>query len=194
MSKRVLVVVDMQNDFVTGALGSKEAQDIVPKVVKKIKQAREDNVPVIFTQDTHDERYLSIQEGKLLPVQHCIVGTRGWELIPEIKELVPNRSSVIEKSGFGAEPSYLEEVLYENDAETADEYEVCGLCTDICVISNVVLLKTLYRESKITVDAQAVAGVTPEKNAAALEVMKSIQVNVINEPPTYVGKRIQNNQ
>lgn len=176
--KKVLVVVDMQVDFVTGSLGTPEARAIVPAITKKIQDAHAAGIPILFTQDTHYDDYLNTQEGKILPVPHCIEGTVGHEVVPELVEGL-SQFYFIEKECFGCEPAVLEDVLMDFGGQGADEYELCGVCTDICIISNAVLLRTLYPESKITVDSKTVAGVTPEKNAAALEVLKSLQVNVI---------------
>lgn len=178
---KVLFIIDMQNDFVTGPLGTKEAQAIVPAIVQKIQDAHANHHQIFFTQDTHLNDYLETQEGKLLPVEHCIMATRGWEVIPELVAVMHSDDWGINKPIFGVPPEVLNDVLNENECDEADEYELCGVCTDICVISNAVILRTLYPESKITVDAKAVAGSTPERNKAALEVLKSLQVNVINE-------------
>lgn len=170
MSK-VLIVVDMQNDFITGSLGSEEARAIVPKVAEKIKDFEGE---VIFTRDTHYSDYMETLEGKYLPVEHCIFGTEGWEIIPELDTA---DATVIDKITFGYKD--WEKVL--QDAEPDTEFELCGVCTDICVISNALALRMLYPNAKITVDAACMAGVTPEKHNAALEVMKSCQIDVIND-------------
>lgn len=190
---KVLICVDMQNDFVTGSLGSLEAQAIVPKVVEVLDEHKETMTMVLFTQDTHPIGYLDTMEGKNLPVEHCIIGTEGWKIIPEITEHINIEQycrwespevlgSCILKPTFGS--TDLIDILHdlvEVEGETIDEFLVFGLCTDICVISNVLLIKAYFPEIPITVDASCCAGVTPEKHKAALEVMKSCHINVINE-------------
>ena len=171
---KILVVVDLQNDFVTGALGTQEAQAIVPRVCEKIRNFPG---PVYYTQDTHGEDYLQTQEGKNLPVEHCIRGTWGWQLEPRVEAL--RKNTPIEKPTFGSKG--LADVLkarhtYEGPLE---EIQLVGLCTDICVISNALLLKTYLPEVKITVDASCCAGVTPESHQRALEAMKACQVEIL---------------
>ena len=181
---KVLVVVDMQNDFVYDALGTEEARAIVPKVVEKVCEYKKNGARIIFTQDTHDKDfYLKSQEGRNLPVEHCIKRTKGWEIIPELKDIFEIVCG-IEKNTFGSEE--LAEVLgewYYYDTPLGEDFEVifCGVCTDICVISNILVTKACCPEIPITVDASCCAGVTPEKHKAALEVMRSCQINVINE-------------
>ena len=172
--QKILVVIDMQNDFIDGALGSPEAQVIVPKVDEKIKDYVFNNHSVIYTRDTHDIDYLDTNEGKNLPIPHCIYETNGWEISKDIYK--PKFPYIIDKNTFGYDSWRLISALRH-----ADEIEVVGLCTDICVIANVVNIKTAFPEAEITVDASCCAGVTPERHKAALEVMKSLQVNVINE-------------
>ncbi len=166
---RTLVIVDMQNDFITGALGSKAAEEIVPLVVQL---AQNFEGRIIFTRDTHGADYLTTQEGRKLPVEHCIQGTEGWQIC---EALQPYVDEVVDKDTFGsvALPKML----------SADNEEVvlCGLCTDICVISNAMLLKIAYPEMKITVDASCCAGVTPESHKTALDAMKAVQIEVIHE-------------
>lgn len=168
---KVLIVVDMQVDFVTGALGTKEAEKIVPAVVKKIEEAQKAGAEVIFTKDTHGEDYMDTQEGKKLPVKHCIRGTKGWELIPELIALSASKR-VLEKPTFGSVelPEYVKE---------ADVIELIGLCTDICVISNAMLLKAYYPEKIICIDSNCCAGVTTESHKNALEAMKMCQIEVV---------------
>ncbi|MBQ7668027.1 MAG: cysteine hydrolase [Clostridia bacterium] len=181
---QILVVVDMQNDFVSGTLGTEEAKRIVPIVVDKIKFAKEKGYRVFATVDTHFEEtnerhdaYFETQEGKNLPILHCVYNTWGWELVDEVKELI-NRTQMKRKTTFGSLRAMetLKNVIEQENVETV---EFCGLCTDICVIANVVLLKTIAPEVKIVVDSRACAGVTPKKHEAALEVMRSLQVQVI---------------
>lgn len=175
--KNVLIVVDMQKDFVDGALGSKEAAAIVPAVVEKIKNHQGD---IIVTYDTHPEHYMDTQEGKMLPVPHCIKGTAGWELDAQVQAALDQKAyKVIEKPTFGAVelPEYLKE-NYKKEEEL--EIELIGLCTDICVVSNALLLKANFLETKVSVDASCCAGVTPESHQAALLTMKMCQVHINN--------------
>ena len=170
--KKLLIVVDMQNDFITGALGSEEAQKIVPYVREKIEAYKKAGHTVIFTRDTHCEDYLSTQEGKNLPVPHCIKGTKGHEIAPELNA---EGCEVFDKPNFGS----LE--LGRRVAEIAagyDEVELCGLCTDICVVSNALILKAQLPETRVVVDSKACAGVTVESHNAALLTMKMCQVEV----------------
>lgn len=169
---RVLVVVDMQNDFVNGCLGSEEARGILPKVKEKISEYRKNGDIVIFTRDTHGENYLQSQEGKYLPVPHCIYGTDGWEIV---EGLDVGECQYIDKPNFGW-PHW--ETMGFDDK---DGIELIGVCTDICVVSNALILKAMYPEIPITVDASCCAGVTPENHKAALLTMKSCQIDVINE-------------
>lgn len=173
---KILIVVDMQNDFVSMALGTPEAQAIVSDVVKKINEYRVADDVVIFTKDTHYENYMETLEGEKLPVPHCIIATEGWHIIPEIE--VKADEKVISKNTFGYN-DWMD--ILDNWIDSIDEIELCGLCTDICVISNALILRMLYPNMSITVDAKCCAGVTPEKHKAALEVMKSCQIDVINE-------------
>jgi nicotinamidase-related amidase len=177
MTVNYLIVIDMQIDFVTGSLGTKEAETIVTGVVDKIKNF---NGEVIFTQDTHQENYLNTQEGKMLPVKHCIEGTKGWQLIPELKTLQEQgKFPVYKKDTFGS--MTLAQTLWEKNQETKiASVELVGLCTDICVISNALLLKALLPELPVIVDAACCAGVTPDKQEAALQTMESCQIIIKN--------------
>ncbi|MBO5969824.1 MAG: cysteine hydrolase [Clostridia bacterium] len=182
--KRTLIVIDMQNDFVTGPLGTEEAKAIVPQIKAKIDAYRSTGDEVIFTRDTHTEDYMSTPEGKHLPVPHCIHNTEGWEVIPELD--IPECEH-IDKPTFGWPFWTHTESPYENDSDETyfyrdlEEIELVGVCTDICVASNALILKAMYPWAEITVDASCCAGVTPETHKAALTVMKSCQINVINE-------------
>ena len=167
--KRTLIVIDMQNDFIDGSLGTKEAQAIVPNVKKKIKEYKARGDRVIFTKDTHDDRYLETNEGKHLPVEHCIKGTYGWDIADGLGN--PG-DECKEKYTFG----YIDWMYYG-----FEEIELVGLCTDICVVSNALILKAMYPDANITVDASCCAGVTPESHKAALTTMKMCQINVIGE-------------
>lgn len=168
--KRLLVVVDMQRDFIDGSLGTAEAQRIVPAVRDKIREYREAGDEVVFTLDTHGENYLRTQEGGKLPVMHCIKGTEGWELCEELKE-EPGRR--FEKGTFGSK-----ELGLWAAAQDFASIEVIGLCTDICVISNALLLKAFLPEIPIRVDAACCAGVTPQSHANALEAMRMCQIEI----------------
>lgn len=184
--KKILVVVDMQNDFVDGALGTKEAVSIVPKVVDKINAYKEAGYPIYFTQDTHTQDYLETQEGKNLPVAHCIKGTKGWGLQAEIDALAKeveaqsHKKVIFEKGIFGGEE--LAQVLREEiEVPRETTIELVGLCTDICVLSNSILFKTYMPEVIIEVDASCCAGVTPESHKNALAAMKMCQIHITNE-------------
>ena len=169
---KLLVVVDMQKDFVDGALGSPEAQAIVENVVNTVKAYKEAGDQVIFTMDTHEADYLETMEGKNLPVEHCIRETAGWKLIPPLRPLTAG-TKIIQKPTFGStQLSYLVAI---GDYE---EIEVVGLCTDICVISNVLLLKATVPETPISVDSSCCAGVTPQSHLNALEAMKMCQITI----------------
>jgi len=171
--KRLLIVVDMQNDFVTGSLGSKRAESILPNVQAKIEEYRKRGDEIIFTRDTHHDNYLETQEGRSLPVLHCVLGTDGHEIVSELDTA---GCVVFDKSAFGS-------LWLTKEIATGayDEIEICGLCTDICVISTALILKAEMPETKIVVDASSCAGVTEEGHNAALMTMKSCQVNIIND-------------
>lgn len=171
---KTLIVVDMQNDFITGPLGTPEARAIVPKVKEKIEEYRKRGDQIIFTRDSHYESYLLTLEGKHLPIKHCIIDTDGWEIIPG---LMRSCDYCVRKHGFGYDE--WDNTIYELDF--ADSIELIGVCTDICVVSNALILKSYYRHTEITIDASCCAGTTPENHKAALQVMKSCQINVINE-------------
>lgn len=169
----LLVVVDMQNDFVTGALGTKEAQAIVDNVIEKVYKAQLNDFDVVFTKDTHFENYLSTQEGSNLPIMHCIKGTPGWELIPPLKKYEVTHM-IFEKNTFGS--LNLGQFVASNQY---DYVELIGLCTDICVISNAMIIKSVNPELLVTVDSSCCAGVSPESHQNALEAMRMCQVNVL---------------
>ena len=194
---KLLVVVDMQNDFIDGSLGTKEAQEIVPKVIEKIKNF--DGI-IVTTMDTHDENYLSTQEGKNLPVKHCICGEDGWHLNEEVRKALlssemfcrndkqENAIWLLEnycKETFGSlelMDDCFDEFGEDGRSHPEDvEITLIGLCTDICVISNAMLIKSVLPEARIIVDASCCAGVTPESHKNALEAMKMCQIEVINE-------------
>ena len=171
---KALIVVDMQNDFVNGALGTPEAQAIIPSVCEKIRNW--DGV-IFITRDTHATDYLNTREGRFLPVEHCILGTPGWQFNDEVKKALDTKGTNVflcTKDTFGS-------TSLPQELRNYDEIEFIGLCTDICVISNVLIVKAFYPEKNIYVDAECCAGVTPEKHKAALEVMRSCQIEVIND-------------
>lgn len=171
MMRKVIVVIDMQNDFIDGALGTKEAQVMLPHLVAKLE--REKDALLIFTQDTHSKNYMETQEGRNLPVPHCIKPEKGWEIAPSLQPFVKKAAAVIEKPAFGS----LE--LPKAVAKLQpDEVELVGLCTDICVISNAMILKAAFPELPVAVDASCYAGVTPASHDNALQAMKMCQVDI----------------
>lgn len=173
--KKVLIVVDMQNDFVDGALGTKEAVGIVENVVSKIKNF---DGKILVTLDTHQNNYMETLEGKKLPVPHCIKMTNGWLLNEKVMAALSDKDyKTIEKKTFGS--TKLVDKIRKIKGNGDIEIEFIGLCTDICVVSNVLLLKAYFPEVKMTVDADCCAGVTPETHKAALETIKMCQVDVI---------------
>ena len=172
--RKILIVIDMQNDFIDGALGTAEAVGIVEAVKEKIRSYPPKDV--IATMDTHFENYMQTQEGRYLPVSHCVRGTEGWEIRPEIADLLKG-AKVYEKPTFGS--MQLAEDLKAAAEKEEIELELIGLCTDICVVSNALLLKAQMPEVRISVDASCCAGVTPQKHEAALETMRSCQIRVI---------------
>ncbi len=167
----MLIVVDMQNDFIDGTLGTKEAQAIVPNVAAKIEEYRAAGKKIIFTRDTHDSDYLKTHEGQNLPIPHCITGTEGYEISSKLH--VCHADIVVNKGSFG--------YMHWEKLGDVNSIEICGLCTDICVVSNALILRALYPEIDITVDASCCAGVTPEAHKAALTVMGSCQIEVIEK-------------
>ena len=196
---KVLVVVDMQNDFIDGSLGTDEAKAIVDKVEKRVADAlaAEDTI-VLFTRDTHQQNYLQTQEGKILPVEHCIKGTLGWEIVEPLMQYVDSgRVAVLDKPNFGSIklPETLHTMLTAEIGATfsdfdvweepkkskkLEEIELCGLCTDVCVISNALILKAAFPDIPVKVQEELCAGVTPQTHKNALEAMKMCQVEVID--------------
>ena len=163
--KKTLIVIDMQNDFIDGALGTKEAVSIVPAVRKKIEEYKMRGDEIIFTRDTHGENYLETSEGKNLPVVHCVKGTHGWEIADG---LYTQGAQIIDKPSFG----------YTGwDSFRFESIELVGLCTDICVVSNALILKAAFPEIPISVDPSCCAGVTPKTHEAALETMRCCQIH-----------------
>ena len=176
MAESVLVVVDMQNDFVNGALGTKEAEAIVPAVSELVGHFKG---TVVFTQDTHDENYLNTQEGKHLPVPHCIKGTDGWQLVPSLVTWQEeHQSQVFEKPQFGSK-ALAEAMAQLHATKGISDITLVGICTDICVLSNAILLKAFLSEVPIKVVANCCAGVTPAQHEAALTAMKSCQIEIV---------------
>ena len=166
---KALIVIDMQNDFIDGSLGTSEAQAIVGRVKDKIEQYRQSGDKIIFTRDTHGENYLETSEGKKLPVVHCVKDTYGWQIADG---LCSDNDEIIDKPSFG----WTGWGKYE-----FSDIEIIGLCTDICVVSNALILRALFPDAEITADASCCAGVTPATHKAALETMKMCQINVIGE-------------
>lgn len=170
----LLIVVDMQNDFIDGALGTREAQAIVDKVKEKILDFKG---PVIFTRDTHGENYMETQEGRNLPVPHCIKGTDGWQIRPELDAL--RKTPPVDKPGFGSVE--LGRMLLEMNAKEAiGSITLIGLCTDVCVISNALIIKAFLPEVQVKVDASCCAGISPESHDNALSAMAMCQVEILN--------------
>ena len=175
---KIIVLVDIQNDFINGSLGSPEAQAIVPRVIDRIKKIDSDTI-VYVTYDTHSDDYLETPEGKKLPVNHCIYGTFGWDMPLELEKITKElKARVFTKGTFG---SVLlgEDLAWQVDNHNIESIEIMGLCTDICVISNALIIKAYCPDTPISVIADCCAGVTPEKHEAALEVMRSCQIEVI---------------
>lgn len=173
--KKILVVVDMQKDFIDGALGSAEACAMVPAAVKKIEEFEG---KIFATFDTHFENYMDTAEGRKLPVPHCIKDTEGWKLNAGIAAALEGKDwTAVEKNTFGSIdlPDLIKEYVGDEDLEI----ELIGLCTDICVVSNALLLKANFPEVPMSVDAACCAGVTPEKHEAALETMRSCQIDIL---------------
>ena len=170
MKKHLLVVVDMQNDFIGGVLGTKEAKDILPAVAGRIRKAVHDGDDIIYTRDTHEKNYLSTQEGKNLPVPHCIRGSFGWQ----IADGIPVAGEIVDKPAFGSD-----ELARKVKEGGYDSAELVGVCTDICVISNALLIRSLCPETEVSVRADCCAGVTPERHRVALEAMRACQIKII---------------
>lgn len=175
---KYLIVIDMQKDFITGTLGTKEAEAILPGVIEKIGNY---DGKVIFTKDTHPADYLDTQEGRKLPVKHCIAGEDGWMLADKLEDIVHKAGwKVYNKPTFGC-VELAADLKKENNETPIEEIELCGLCTDICVISNALILKAFLPEVPVRVDAGCCAGVTPESHKNALEAMKMCQIDIRND-------------
>jgi nicotinamidase-related amidase len=179
---KILVCIDAQEDFTRGTLRNEEAIKTIPNLVEKVKTYTEEhNSYVVFTKDTHNYNYMLTLEGKKLPVPHCIRNTEGWNLIKELNEY-SEKGIIVDKYTFGSTilPIQIDNLANEF-GNIIEEIEIVGYCTDICVISNALIIRAHFPNIPITVDASCCAGVTPEKHKAALEVMKSCQIDVINE-------------
>ena len=181
MKKKITIVIDMQNDFLTGALANPDAVSIIPSVLEQIKNAD----IVMYTRDTHGSNYFETQEGKNLPVLHCVEGTHGWEIVDELAPYQNHEINcwfIVDKPTFGYVNIWnggdFSQIINENGQENV-EVTFCGTCTDICVVSNAMIVKSLYPEVVINVKSDACAGLTPDKHKAALNVMDSCQINVI---------------
>ena len=178
--KKITIVIDMQNDFLTGALANPDAVNIIPSVLEEIKKADY----VMYTRDTHGENYLETQEGKNLPGPHCVEGTHGWQIVDELD---PHNIAdikmwhIVNKPTFGDVNIWMDMYFADLVNWNGEGVEVtfCGTCTDICVVSNAMIVKSLYPELVVNVKADACAGLTPEKHKAALDVMSSCQINII---------------
>ena len=172
---KILIVVDMQNDFIDGALGTKEAEAIVKNVEDKIRQYKEEKQLVLFTRDTHEENYLETREGNYLPVVHCIRGSNGWN----IKDTLADESDiVVDKPTFGS-LELVERIKSLTEETNMESIEFIGLCTDICVISNAMICKAAFPEVDIFVDSSCCAGVTVKSHQTALEAMKMCQIIIV---------------
>ena len=177
---KALVVIDMQNDFVTGSLGSARAQTIVGRVKQKVAKFEERGDLVVFTRDAHDGGYLDTFEGANLPVEHCMQGTPGFEIVDELLPLAEKADATIDKPTFGSFELLDFLAPYVESGEVA-EIELCGLCTDICVVANAILLRTKFHETPIKVDASCCAGVTENSHESALQTMRSCQIQILGK-------------
>lgn len=179
--KELLAVIDMQNDFISGALGTKEAQEIVPNVCRKIESWQGD---IIMTRDTHTEEYMDTAEGKMLPIPHCICQTDGWQINEDVLNSYAKTKSaesghfftIVDKPTFGSTV-----LAFWAEMRNYDRVVICGLCTDICVLSNAMLLRAALPEAEIIVDASCCAGVTPASHKAALDAMAPCNIKIINK-------------
>lgn len=174
MAKNVLAVIDMQNDFIDGALGTKEAEAIVENVAAQIRAFEGE---VVYTRDTHFEGYLETQEGKRLPVPHCIKDTAGWQISEQVRQAYEGEAKIFDKPAFGS----VELAAYLKNMPDLESVTLIGLCTDICVISNALVIKAFLPEVTVKVNADCCAGVTPESHRNALEAMKMCQVEVVGK-------------
>lgn len=173
--KNVLFVIDMQVDFLTGALANEEGQAIVGRIAEKVKAYQDAGDYVFFTRDTHGEDYMETQEGRNLPVPHCIEGSDGWQIIEGLRELA-EPENILDKPAFGS--LELPKWVYKKTDGNFDEMEFCGVCTDICVISNAMIMKAAFPEITVSVDSSCCAGVTPESHQTALDAMEACQMKI----------------
>lgn len=176
---KILIVIDMQNDFISGALGNPETLAVLPNVCERVKEALKDGTKLLYTLDTHGSNYTDSQEGRNLPVPHCIKGTWGHQPAGELKNIIGDAAQnlAVEKCTFGS--IELPERILKLCGEIPDEVELIGVCTDICVISNALLLKAFFPETTITVIAACCAGTSAEAHIRALEAMKMCQINIV---------------
>lgn len=176
---KIVIIIDAQRDFITGSLGTPEAQAMIPRLIDKINNSSDDTY-FIFTKDTHYDNYLETAEGKKLPIEHCIKETEGWEIPAELTEHFANSPFIIEKSTFGSYDlvETIVEIIDSSDNKI-EEIELCGLVSDICVVTNALILKTSIPNCDIVIDSKCCAGTTPEAHEAALTVMRSCQIEVI---------------
>lgn len=178
MEKKKLIIIDAQNDFITGSLGTEEARRMLPHLIDKASRFSGE---ILMTQDTHSENYLSTQEGRMLPVPHCLIRTEGWEFPQELEKLRTEKAvKVYQKPCFGS-TSLVSDLKDAYENSLLDSVELVGICTDICVISNALMIKSALPELPIFVDASCCVGVSPEKHKAALDVMKSCQIIIEKE-------------
>lgn len=175
MGRKIMIVVDMQNDFVIGVLGSQAAVDTIPHIIERLNEYDSKNDYIYFTRDSHFRYYMETLEGKKLPIPHCIIGTDGWKICPELNDYA-TKVRTINKFTFGADWGY---ELTDFDDGDFDSIELCGVCTDICVVSNALILRAMFPNTPIKVYANACAGTSPEAHEAALKVMESCQIDVI---------------
>ena len=172
-SRRAIIVVDMQNDFITGSLKNESAKEIIPFIKSELESGKYDGI--FFTQDTHHEDYLDTQEGRKLPVPHCAYASHGWQIVDELQPFASDPNNLIKKSTFGWPHWH----TMHKELSQFDEIVLCGTVTSICVLSNAILLKTFFPSMEISVLSMGVADITPEHNRAALIAMKSCQINII---------------
>ena len=173
--QNILVVVDMQNDFIDGALGTKEAVAIVPKVAEKIRNF---SGKVLFTRDTHEENYLDTQEGKNLPVEHCIKGSEGWEIVEPLRKYLDKAACIYDKKTFGS-LRLAQDIKAINEIESITSIEIVGVCTDICVISNAMLIKAAMPEVPVRICSECCAGTSEEAHKTALAAMAGCQIEIV---------------
>ena len=173
MNRKALIVIDFQNDFVTGALGTNEAMNVIPAIKNLVEQYHRDGSHIYYTRDSHDYSYLKTQEGRNLPIEHCMFASWGWRVVDGVGYGDGDSITYLNKRQFGYDDWYSEHL------DQYDEVVMCGVCTDICVISNALIIKSLFPELPITVMQDACAGTTPQNHQAALAVMKSCQINII---------------